>query len=60
MARLFLQNLLFWAETAKEQGKQVQTELVKAEGGKVATIVTKNDWVGPDGAKLLSDVIRAL
>src|SRR5262245_38033797 len=25
----------FWAETAKVQGKQVQTELVKAEGGKV-------------------------
>lgn len=46
----------FWAETSKEQGKQVQTELVKSEGGKVGTIITKNDWVGPDGAKLLSDV----
>ena len=46
----------FWAETAKEQGKQVQTELVKAEGGKIATIVTKNDWLGPDGTRLLSDV----
>jgi hypothetical protein len=46
----------FWAETAKQQGKQVQTELVKSEGGKVATIVTKNDWLGPDGARLLSDV----
>jgi hypothetical protein len=46
----------FWAETAKEQGKQVQTELVKAEGGKVGTIVTKNDWLGPDGPRLLSDV----
>ena len=46
----------FWAETAKQQGKQVQTELVKAEGGKVATIVTKNDWVGPDGKNLLTDL----
>jgi len=46
----------FWAETAKEQGKQVQTELVKAEGGKVGTIVTKNDWRGPDDKTLLSDV----
>jgi len=45
----------FWAETAKVQGKQVQTELVKAEGGKIGTIVTKNDWVGPDGAKIVSD-----
>src|SRR5947208_2578368 len=46
----------FWAETSKIQGKQVQTELVKAEGGKVGTIVTKNDWRGPDAATLLSDV----
>src|SRR5262245_19009859 len=46
----------FWAETARQQGKQVQTELMKATAGKVGTIVTKNDWVGPDGAKLLSDV----
>jgi hypothetical protein len=46
----------FWAETARVQGKQKQTELVKAEGGKVGTIVTKNDWVGPDDTKLLSDV----
>jgi hypothetical protein len=42
----------FWAETAKIQGKQVHTELVKAE---VDTIVTKTDWVGPDGAKIISD-----
>jgi len=46
----------FWAETAKSQGKQVQTELVKAEGGKIGTLVTKNDWVGPDGAKICIDV----
>lgn len=46
----------FWAETARQQGKQKQTELVKSEGGKFGTIVTKNDWLGPDGARLLSDV----
>jgi len=46
----------FWAETAKEQGKQVQSALVKAEGGKVGAIATKNDWQGPDGKKLLSDI----
>ena len=46
----------FWAETARQQGKQVQTELVKSEGGKVGTIVTKNDWVGPDGTNLLTDI----
>lgn len=46
----------FWAETAKVQGKQVQTELVKAEGGKTGLLVTKNDWVGPDGAKICTDV----
>jgi hypothetical protein len=46
----------FWAETAREQGKQVHTDLVKAEGGKVGTLVTKTDWVGPDGTRLLSDV----
>jgi hypothetical protein len=38
------------------QGKQRHTELVKAEGGKIGTIVTKNDWLGPDGAKVVSDV----
>jgi hypothetical protein len=46
----------FWAETAKIQGKQVQTELVKAEGGQTGTLITKNDWLAPDGTRLLSDV----
>jgi hypothetical protein len=46
----------FWAETARSQGKQVQTELVKAEGGKIGTLVSKTDWVGPDGAKIVTDV----
>jgi hypothetical protein len=46
----------FWAETSKNQGKQLHTELVKAEGGKTGTLVTKNDWVGPDGKAIASDV----
>jgi hypothetical protein len=46
----------FWAETSKMQGKQVHKELVKAEGGKTGMLVTKNDWVGPDGKAIASDV----
>jgi len=49
----------FWAETlatSAKQGKQVHTELVKAEGGKIGTLVTKTDWVGPDGGKICTDV----
>ncbi|MCI0360717.1 MAG: PmoA family protein, partial [Planctomycetaceae bacterium] len=30
-------------------------ELVKAEGGKIGTIVTRNEWIGPDGGKVLAD-----
>jgi hypothetical protein len=45
----------FWAETAKVQGRIEHKELVKAEGGTIGTVVTRNDWVGPDGAKVLTD-----
>ena len=45
----------FWAETAKVQGKIEHKELVKAEGGKTGTIITRNDWIGPDGGKVLAD-----
>ncbi len=45
----------FWAETAKVQGRIEHKELVKAEGGKPGTIVTRNEWVGPDGGKVLAD-----
>jgi Family of unknown function (DUF6807) len=45
----------FWAETAKVQGRIEHKELVKAEGGKTGTIVTRNEWVGPDGGKVLAD-----
>jgi hypothetical protein len=45
----------FWAETAKAQGRIEHRELVKAEGGKIGTIVTRNEWVGPDGGRHLAD-----
>ena len=46
----------FWAETSKNQGKQVHKELVRADGGKVGTLVAKTDWNGPDGTTICSDV----
>jgi hypothetical protein len=46
----------FWAESAKSQGTIEHKELVKAEGGSIGTIVTKNDWKGPDGSKIVEDV----
>ena len=45
----------FWAETAKVQGRIEHKELVKAEGGKTGTIVTRSEWVGPDGGKHLAE-----
>jgi hypothetical protein len=46
----------FWAETARQQGKQVHKELLRADGGKIGTVVTRTDWNGPDGKTLLTDV----
>ncbi|MEQ8790061.1 MAG: PmoA family protein [Pirellulaceae bacterium] len=45
----------FWAETAGH-GNIIQREMVKAEGGKTAVIVTRNDWLGPDGKKHCEDL----
>jgi hypothetical protein len=47
----------FWSEGAKA-GKQIHKEFVQVEGGKQAVIVTRNDWVAPDGKKLLDDERR--
>ncbi len=47
----------FWMEGPKA-GKQVHKELVRADGGEQAVIVTRNDWVAPDGKKLLADQRR--
>jgi hypothetical protein len=50
-------GLDFWAETAKpeKQGRIEHNELIKAEGGTIGTVVTKNTWLGPDGAKICGD-----
>lgn len=53
----------FWAETPGH-GEIVHREFVTVSGGDVATIVTRNDWLGPDGVKICEDrrsfVIRNL
>jgi hypothetical protein len=36
--------------------QEQHTALVRVDGGKIGTIVTRNDWLGPDGAKVVSDV----
>ena len=50
-------GLDFWAETGEpaKLGRIEHNELVKAEAGPVGTIVTKNTWLGPDGAKICGD-----
>ena len=40
----------FWSEG---KGRIEHRELVKAEGGPEATIVTRNDWLSPDGSQLV-------
>ncbi len=47
----------FWSEGAKA-GKQRHKEFVLVEGGKRATVVTRNDWLAPDGRKFLEDERR--
>jgi hypothetical protein len=47
----------FWSEGAKA-GKQIHRNFVRVEGGKKAVIDTRNDWVTPDGQKLLDDERR--
>jgi hypothetical protein len=45
----------FWGEQAKVQGQIVHKELYAAEGGPVATISTRNEWVGPEGKVICQD-----
>lgn len=51
----------FWSEpesTANKEAKHgtiAQRELVKAEGGSEAVVVTRNDWLDPEGKKLCED-----
>jgi len=44
----------FWAET-EGHGNIIHRDFVKVEGGKHASIVTRNDWIGPDGKKVCED-----
>jgi hypothetical protein len=44
----------FWSESGKN-GTIVHREFVKREGGEVATIVSRNDWLAPDGKKVCED-----
>jgi hypothetical protein len=47
----------FWMEGPKA-GKQKHKEFVSVQGGKQATIVTRNEWVLPNGEKVLEDERR--
>jgi hypothetical protein len=47
----------FWAESSKQGklGVTVHREFVRVSSGVEATIVTRNDWIGPDGKKQCED-----
>lgn len=47
-------KISFWDEN-KGHGDINHREFVKVEGGSSAVIVTRNDWVGPDGKKVCED-----
>lgn len=47
-------GISFWDEMPGH-GKTVHKELVSASSGPQAKIVTKNDWIGPDGKKVCED-----
>lgn len=44
----------FWTE-GKNHGTIKHRSFEKVAGGREATVVTRNDWVGPDGKKVLAD-----
>ena len=46
----------FWAEVGKSvYGSQKHREFVKVEGGREAVVVTRNDWIAPDGKPVCED-----
>ncbi len=47
-------KISFWDQSPKA-GSIVHREFVKVAGGPTATIITRNDWLGPDGKKQLED-----
>jgi hypothetical protein len=44
----------FWTE-GNGKGTVKHQEFVKVQGGKTAVIITRNNWLGPDGKKVLED-----
>ena len=47
-------GISFW-HNAKNTGKIIPAELVRAKGGRRGSIVSKNNWVGPDGKVICTD-----
>lgn len=45
----------FWDESGKN-GNEIHKEFVLVKGGPEGTIVTRNDWIGPDEKKVCEDV----
>lgn len=46
----------FWAETGKNTyGTTKHREFVKVAGGREAIVVTRNDWIAPDGKPVCED-----
>ncbi|MBC7352003.1 MAG: PmoA family protein [Thermogutta sp.] len=52
-------GISFWEE-APGRGKIVHREFLTLEGGTKGIVVTRNDWVAPDGTVLLNDVRKLL
>ena len=54
-----INDVNFWAEEKTSHSGPIGTtkhrEFVKVEGGRCATIVTRNDWLAPDGKKVCED-----
>lgn len=48
----------FWLEEGKPHGTIEHRTFEEVKGGDRATIVTRNDWLAPDGRKLLEDERR--
>ena len=47
-------GISFW-HNGKNTGKILPAELVQAKGGRRGSIVSKNNWVGPDGKVVCTD-----
>ena len=47
-------GISFW-HNGKDTGKIIPTELVRSKGGRQGSIVSKNNWVGPDGKVVCTD-----